>query len=70
MVNALPTLLILGTIWGLSPSLAKLLVQSGWTPLTVATLAGALSAAMLLGFAASRGPMPPRDAAHLRVYAA
>ncbi len=70
MVNALPTLLILGTIWGLSPALAKLLVQSGWTPLTVATLAGALSAAMLLGIAASRGPLPPRDAPHLRAYAA
>lgn len=70
MASALPNLLLLGTIWGLSPALAKLLVQGGWTPLTVATLAGALSATLLLGIAASQGAPPPRDSAHLRVYAA
>lgn len=70
MGSALPTLAFLGTVWGLTPALAKLLVQGGWTPLTVATCMGTLSGAILLGILFARGERLPLSRAYLRHYAA
>lgn len=68
MGSALPTLALLGTIWGLTPALAKLLVQSGWTPLTVATCMGTISGSILLGIILARGDSLPLSAPYLRHY--
>lgn len=68
MGSALPTLAFLGTVWGLTPALAKLLVQGGWTPLTVATCMGTLSGAILLGILLARGERLPVTRPYLRHY--
>ncbi len=70
MGSALPTLALLGTIWGLTPALAKLLVQSGWTPLTVATCMGTISGAILLCVILFRGERLPLTRPYLRHYLA
>jgi len=70
MASALPTLALLGTIWGLTPALAKLLVQSGWSPLTVATCMGTISATILLGIIFARGERLPLSRPYLRHYLA
>ena len=70
MGSALPTLALLGTIWGLTPTLAKLLVTSGWTPLTVATCMGTLSGAILFAIILFRGERLPLTRPYLRHYLA
>lgn len=70
MGSALPTLALLGTLWGLTPALAKLLVMSGWTPLTVATAVGGISAVVLLAIVVARGERLPLGRDYLRHYAA
>lgn len=68
-LHAVPALLMLGTIWGLTPALAKLLVLGGMTPLGLAALVAALSAGLLRSVCAARGIPVPLGAAHLRHYA-
>jgi drug/metabolite transporter (DMT)-like permease len=68
-LRALPALLLLGAIWGLTPALAKLLVQGGMPALGLAALVATLSAALLRAACAARGIRVPLDAAHLRHYA-
>lgn len=69
--EALPTLVALGAIWGLTPALGKrLMLSGGWPPLLVALAAVAGSAAILLAVCAARGQAVPRDSSHIRHYAA
>jgi drug/metabolite transporter (DMT)-like permease len=68
-LRALPALLLLGTIWGLTPSIGKLLVLAGAGPLTLAALVAALSSALLWAACAARGLRVRWDRAHLRHYA-
>lgn len=66
---ALPALLLLGAIWGLTPAVAKGLVLGGAGPLGLAALVAALSAGLLWAACAARGVRMPLDRAHLRHYA-
>ncbi|MBX9700253.1 MAG: DMT family transporter [Acetobacteraceae bacterium] len=62
-------LLALGMIWGLTPAVAKLLVQSGAGPLALAALVAALSCALLWLVCLLRRLRVPFDRAHLAHYA-
>lgn len=69
LLRDLATLLAVGAIWGLTPSLAKLVLQEGMRPLGVASWAAAVSAAALLLAARVRGEAPHWSPAHLLHYA-
>ncbi len=62
------TLVILGFVWGGTPSLAKLAMAEGMAPLGVACWTAAISAAALLAVCAARGEMPGFTRAHWRHY--
>jgi drug/metabolite transporter (DMT)-like permease len=62
-------LLAVGAIWGLTPSLAKLVMPQGMQPLGIAAIAAAISGVVLLGVGALRGELPPWDRRHLLQYA-
>jgi drug/metabolite transporter (DMT)-like permease len=63
------SLLAVGAMWGLTPSLAKLVMAEGMRPLGVATLAATVSAACLFAVAAARGERPAWSARHVLHYA-
>lgn len=67
-LRPLPSLLLLGTIWGATPALVKHLTGHGWPPLLIATCAGAGSVAILLIVCRMRGLALPLSPAHLRHY--
>lgn len=69
LLASLSALLALGAIWGLTPALGKLLVQSGAGPLALAAMVAAVSAAILQGVCALRRVRVPWDRAHLPHYA-
>ncbi len=56
-------------IWGLTPAIAKGLVQQGVSPLGLAALVAALSGGLLTVLSAVQGRLVPFDRAHLRHYA-
>lgn len=59
-LRALPALALLGAIWGLTPAIAKAMVQGGGVaPLGLAALVAALSAALLQAVCALRGLRVP-----------
>ncbi|MDB5414639.1 MAG: EamA family transporter [Rubritepida sp.] len=67
---ALPSLLILGSIWGLTPSIAKMAMATGIPPLGFGFWA-ALGSATILTVICALNRIPIRlDTAHLRYYAA
>lgn len=68
-LRPLPPLLLLGTIWGGTPVFVKHLGALGWPPMLIAAVAGAVSAAILLGICALRGISLPLSRAHLLHYA-
>lgn len=69
-MRALPWLLVLGSVWGLTPSIAKGAVGAGVPPLAMAFGTAAVSALILGGLCAWRR-LPIRwDAAHLRHHVA
>ena len=70
LLRNLLALLVVGTLWGLTPALAKLSLAEGMRPLGVASLATAVAAVVLYCVAAARGQAPPTDRAHLRQYVA
>jgi drug/metabolite transporter (DMT)-like permease len=70
LLRVLPPFLILGGTWGLTPALAKRLMQAGWEPLALATVAGAISTAVLLAVCLARGAPPPVSRPYLVHYAA
>ncbi len=63
------TLVAVGAIWGMTPSLAKLAMEQGMRPLGVASWAAGISGAMLLGVAMARGEQPHWTARHVLHYA-
>lgn len=69
LLGSVPALLALGTLWGLTPAVAKLLVLTGAGPLALAALVAAVSAGLLWALSAARGVRVPWDLAHLRHYA-
>ncbi len=69
LLGDIAALLALGTIWGLTPAVAKLLVLDGAGALALAAMVAAASAAMLWLVCALRGVGVPWSPAHLRHYA-
>jgi drug/metabolite transporter (DMT)-like permease len=70
LLRNLIMLIVVGTLWGLTPALAKLAMSEGMRPLGVATIAAAVAAMVLYAVARLRGQAPPMDRAHVRQYAA
>lgn len=69
IARTLPSLLVLGSIWGLTPSLAKLAMAAGVPGLGFGFWA-ALGSALLLALVCLTKRIPiPLDRAHLRYYA-
>lgn len=68
--RALPQLLLLGAMWGLLPSVAKLLLTAGAPPLWLPALSGGGAALLLFVLCRARGLALPLDAPHLLHYAA
>jgi drug/metabolite transporter (DMT)-like permease len=68
--RALPNLLLLGAMWGLLPSCAKLLIQAGAPPLWLPALSGGGAALILFLLCRARRLALPLDRAHLAYYAA
>lgn len=68
--RALPPLLLAGGIWGLSPSLAKLGMEMGASPLGIAFWVALGSGGVLLMLTRWRGERLMLDAEHLRYYLA
>jgi drug/metabolite transporter (DMT)-like permease len=68
--RALPQLLLLGAMWGLLPSIAKLLMTAGAPPLWLPALSGGGAALILAILCRARGLALPLDAPHLLYYAA
>lgn len=68
--RALPLLLLAGGIWGLSPSLAKLGLGMGASPLGIAFWVALGSGGLLLVLTRWRGERLVVDAEHLRYYLA
>jgi drug/metabolite transporter (DMT)-like permease len=64
----LPLLLLTGGIWGLTPSLAKLAIAEGVTPLAAGFEVALFSALFLLAICAVRRVPVPWNAAHRRHY--
>jgi drug/metabolite transporter (DMT)-like permease len=62
-------LVAVGAIWGMTPSLAKLVMAEGMRPLGVASWAAAISALVLFGAARARDERPHWSRAHLLHYA-
>lgn len=69
LLRDLMTLIAVGAIWGLTPSLAKLAMAEGMRPLGVASWAAAISGLVLFGIAAARRQRPRWTRAHLLHYA-
>lgn len=68
--DVVPALFLLGSVWGLTPALAKkLMAAAGWSPMLAALAAATGSAAILLGVCAARHQAVPLDGPHLRHYA-
>jgi drug/metabolite transporter (DMT)-like permease len=68
--DVVPALFLLGSVWGLTPALAKkLMAAAGWSPMLAALAAATGSAAILLGVCAARRQAVPLDGPHLRHYA-
>lgn len=70
LLRSVLALLMLGTIWGLTPAMAKLAMAEGMRPLGVAAWAAGISAAVLLAVAAMRGEWPRWRRANLLHYGA
>lgn len=68
--RALPLILATGTIWGLTPALAKIAMGAGVAPLGVAFWAALGSGLILLALCRRQGIAIPRDRAHLSYYLA
>lgn len=68
LINIL-TLIAVGAIWGMTPSLAKLVMAEGMQPLGVASWAAGFSGAMLYAIAGARGQRPHWSGRHLLHYA-
>jgi drug/metabolite transporter (DMT)-like permease len=69
-LRALPALLLLGGIWGLTPALTKHLVTEGAPPVGLAALVGLGGAVVLWAICGLRGLRVPFDWPHLRHYLA
>jgi drug/metabolite transporter (DMT)-like permease len=65
----LPPLVLLGTLWGLTPIFVKQLGTLGWPPLMIAVFGATGSAIILFALCGLRGIAVPVDARHLRYYA-
>jgi drug/metabolite transporter (DMT)-like permease len=63
--RALPQLLLLGAMWGLLPSIAKLLIAAGAPPLWLPALSGGGAAIILATLCRARGLVLPLDGPHL-----
>jgi len=61
-------LLLLGAVWGLMPSLAKLMMAQGMRPLGIVAIAASISMVALLLVAAWQHSLPRFTRAHLRHY--
>jgi drug/metabolite transporter (DMT)-like permease len=61
-------LLLLGAVWGLMPSLAKLMMAHGMRPLGIVAMAATISSLALLAVAARQRDLPGMSRAHLRHY--
>lgn len=68
-MSILPGLLLLGVLWGLSPSIAKLALAEGVAPLAFGFGAALCAALLLYALCRMRGQRIPCDGAHLRHYA-
>lgn len=65
----LPPLVLLGTLWGVTPIFVKHLGALGWPPLMIAVFGATGSAAILFTLCRLRGIAVPIDARHFRYYA-
>jgi drug/metabolite transporter (DMT)-like permease len=67
-VRIIVALVALGAVWGLTPALAKLMMQQGMRPLGIAGMAATLSMVVLFLVAAWHRDIPRMTRAHLRQY--
>ena len=68
-LRVLPPIVILGSLWGVTPVFVKHLGALGWPPLMIAVFGAMGSSAILLTLCRLRGIRIPTDARHLRYYA-
>lgn len=68
-LRVLPPIVLLGSLWGVTPVFVKHLGSVGWPPLMIAVFGAAGSAVILLALCRLRGLRVPADARHLRYYA-
>ncbi|MGI9463908.1 MAG: DMT family transporter [Aestuariivirgaceae bacterium] len=61
-------LVLVGGIWGITFSLAKLVTQSGAHPLGVSWWQAVIGGGLVLAYSAMRGKLPPFTKAHVRFY--
>jgi len=68
-LRMLPPLVLLGTLWGVTPVFVKYLGGIGWPPLMIAVFGAMGSAVILVTLCRLRGLSIPLDGRHLRYYA-
>ena len=68
-LRVLPPIVILGSLWGVTPVFVKHLGALGWPPLMIAVFGAMGRSAILLTLCRLRGIRIPTDARHLRYYA-
>ena len=69
MLSNIAALLGAGSIWALTPSMAKLAMEQGMRPLGITAIAAVAAAATIYAIALARRQAPPWDRAHLLQYA-
>ena len=67
-LRILLALLVLGAVWGLTPALAKLMMQQGMRPMGIAAIAASVSMVVLFMVAAWQRDLPRMTRPHLRHY--
>jgi len=68
-LRMLPPLVLLGSLWGVTPVFVKHLGSIGWPPLMIAVFGALGSAVILATLCRLRGLRVPLDGRHLRYYA-
>ncbi|MBW6399132.1 DMT family transporter [Roseomonas sp. HJA6] len=68
-LRMLPPLVLLGSLWGVTPVFVKHLGSIGWPPLMIAVFGALGSSVILVALCRLRGLRVPLDGRHLRYYA-